>query len=167
MKGLENQTYLVMYIISNLMAVVLLVSAWRWPAIAWMLFFILFAWASWMNWSTALHSPNDFLEYADLTFLPVYKRFFLGWFGHHLTLAVGFIATCQGLIAAAMLLKGSIYKLGIMGGILFLISIAPFGVGSAFPCTLGMAIALATLWHQNAFLWRYNKHNYTIVGTNG
>jgi hypothetical protein len=93
------------------------------------------------NWRAALHTPQFYIDYADLTFSDIYKQFILDWFSNHITVVVGFIATCQALIAVAMLLKGWIFKLGAIGAIIFLLAIVPFGVGSAFP-SLVMALAL-------------------------
>lgn len=163
MKGLENQIYLIGYIVSNIIALILLLSAWKWPRIARLLFFILFAWACWTNWGTAMHSPQDYLGYADLTFSGIYKKIILGWFSRHIVPAITIIATCQGLIAIALLLKGWVYRLGLIGGMTFLLVIVPLSVGSAFPATVIMAIALAMLWKQDATLWHNKKHNYIIA----
>ncbi|MDQ3847270.1 MAG: hypothetical protein M3342_25125 [Bacteroidota bacterium] len=160
MKGFENQIYLIAYIISNAVALIMLLTAWKWPQIARLLFFILFAWACWANWTTTLNSPEDYIGYANLTFSGLYKSIIHGWFSQHIQLAVGFIATCQGLIAFSMLLKGWIYRLGLIGGITFLLAIMPFGVGSAFPCTLIMAIAMAMLWKQHTWLWQHIGHKF-------
>ncbi|MGZ8525867.1 MAG: hypothetical protein ACXWV1_15655, partial [Chitinophagaceae bacterium] len=79
-----------------------------------------------------------------------------GWFADHVQSAVAFIAACQGLIAVSMLLKGWIFSLGAIGGIIFLLAILPFGVGSGFPCTAIMAAALFVLLrkHDIEFIWR-------------
>ena len=97
MKGLEN--YLTLYIISNAVAILLLLAAWRAPKIARVLFFLLFAWAGYTNYYYAIHYPNAYLDYADLSFIRGYKQFILGWFSQHIVVMVGFIATCQALIA--------------------------------------------------------------------
>jgi hypothetical protein len=53
-----------------------------------------------------------------------------------------------------MLLKGWIFKSGCIGGITFLVAIAPFGVGSGFPCTITFAIALAVLFRKGkSYVW--------------
>jgi hypothetical protein len=83
-----------------------------------------------LNHNELLHF---YLEYADLTWSSWYRSFIKGWFADHIQLAVGLIATCQGLIAISMLLKGWLYKIGSVGAIIFLLSILPFGVGSGFP----------------------------------
>jgi len=153
MRGLENQTYLVALLACYLLVLFFLFGPFRVPRLSRLLFFILFSWACWMNWTTAQHSPADYLQYADLTFSGWYRGFINGWFGRHIPLAVGVIATCQGLIALSMLGKGWVFKLGCAGGIIFLLAIAPLGVGSGFPCTLTFALALATLFNKGKDYW--------------
>ena len=159
MKGLEDNLYVAALIIFNVIAIVQLIAAIKWPRAARVSFFILFAWASWTNWNISLHDPQKYLEYADLTWSNWYRDFINGWFAGHIQLAVGFIATCQGLIAVSMLLKGWIYKLGCAGAILFLVAILPLGVGSGFPCTGIMAFAIFILERKpgNDFIWRRDK----------
>lgn len=159
MKGLEDTTYLLMYSISNAVALLLLWAAWKRSRLARLLFFLLFGWASWANWTTALYNPQFYIEYADLTFLNVYKQFIHGWFSNHITEAVGFIATCQALIAVSMLLKGWILKTGAIGAIVFLLAIAPLGVGSAFPFSF---IASAALY----FILRNRENDYLWINNN-
>ena len=138
----------------------MLLAAWKNVRLARLFFFLIFSWASWTNWKTALFSPQTYLGEADLTFFAFYREFILGWFSQHITEAVGFIATCQALIAISMLLKGWCLKAGGIGAILFLLAIAPFGVGSAFPCTVilaaGMYLILRGSGHT--FLWMRNKY---------
>lgn len=142
MKGFENSTYVLMYVISNIVGFFMLWSAWRKPTLARILFFLLFAWASWTNWRIINTTPNAYLEYADLTFLDIYEQFIHGWFRQHSVAVVRFIATSQALIALSMFMGGWLFKWGCIGGVIFLLAIAPFGVGSAFPCTIFMSIAL-------------------------
>jgi hypothetical protein len=155
MKGLENQTYLIGWIISNIVALVLLMTAFKWSRLTRLLFFLLFSWASWINWRTAMYSPADYQDYADLALSDVYSNFIRGWFKDNTLLAVGCIATCQALIAIAMLMKGWLLKIGIIGGIIFLVAIVPLGVGSGIPCTINMAIALFIVFQHktNEYLW--------------
>lgn len=101
------------------------------------------------------HCPQFYLDYAGLTFSGWYKSFINGWFSNHITVAVVFIATCQALIAISMILKGWIFKTGAVGAIVFLLAIVPLGVGSAFPCTLILAISVwIVLRHKQIdYLW--------------
>lgn len=154
MKGLENQTFLIAYIISNVLAVIFLIASIRFPRASRLLYAVLFGWASWANWNMAINNPHDYLSYADVTFLPVYKTFILGWFSEHIRISVGVIATAQASVAIAVLMKGWMYRLGLLGGILFLIAIIPLGVGSAFPCTLLLALGLVMLRKEDSWLWQ-------------
>ena len=159
MKGLDNQLYIILLVISNVVAIAQLIAAVKWPRIARISFFLLFAWASWTNWKTSQQTPQFYLDYADLTWSEWYRTFIYGWFAQNINLAVGIIATCQGLMAVSMLLKGWIFRIGCTGAILFLVSILPFGVGSGFPCTAIMAVAIYILLkkHDNKFVWENNK----------
>ena len=156
MKGLDNEAYIILLLISNAVAILQLIAAVRWPRIAIVSFFLLFAWAGWTNWKTSQQTPQLYLEYADLTWSGWYRTFINGWFAEHIEFAVGFVAIGQGLIALSMLLKGLIFKSGCIGGILFLLAILPLGVGSGFPCTAIMAIAMFILLrkHRNSFFWK-------------
>jgi len=159
MKGFENEIYLYLLLISNAVALLLLFAAIRWPRIARVLFFLLFAWACWMNWTTAIEKPQVYLDYADLTWSSWYYNFIHGWFANHIQVSVTFIAVCQGLIAFAMLMSGWIFKTGAIGAILFLLAIVPFGVGSGFPTTIIMAVAMMVILikHESDFIWRHKK----------
>jgi len=158
MRALEVPQYLIAYIIANAFAIVLLLLAWKQPRISRALFSMLFFWACYTNWHVALTKPDDYLFYANLTFSGTYRDFIYGWFTNHILLMVGSIATCQGLIAISFLLKGWIYNVGTVGAIVFLLAIAPLGVGSGFPCTIILAAALYVLLREKPeYLW-YKKH---------
>jgi hypothetical protein len=159
MNGWDNEQYVFLLIISNTVAILQLVTAIKWPRIAKISFVILFAWAGWTNWTTSQQHPEFYLEYASLAWINWYSNFINGWFAENIKLVVGFIAVCQGLIAISMLLKGWVFKTGCIPAIIFLISILPLGVGSGFPCTAIMAIAIYILLkkHSDKFIWETNK----------
>ncbi len=156
MKDLNYNIFLTLYILSNLLALVMLWAGWKNQRILRVLVSLVFAWASWTNWNEAVIAPQFYLDYADLTFLALYSHFINGWFSTHITLAVGFIATCQSLIAISMLFKGWVFKTGATGSIIFLIAIAPLGFGAAFPCTLIMAAAIWLMLRKKQinYLWK-------------
>lgn len=142
MESWDPKAVLIAYIISNIVAVIMLWSAVKKEKMARLFYFLLFAWASWANWTTAMNNPASYLQYAHAAILPWYRQFIQGWFSEHILLIVGFIASCQALIAVSMLLKGLIFKVGSWGAIVFLLSILPLGYYAGFPCTLVMAIGL-------------------------
>ncbi|MES1217806.1 MAG: hypothetical protein ABUT20_20035 [Bacteroidota bacterium] len=159
MKGFENEIYRYLLLTSNLAAIIMLLVAIKWPRGGRVLFFLLFAWACWMNWTTAIEKPQVYLEYANLTWSGIYRNFINGWFSEHLVFSVTLIAICQGLIAISMLLSGWIFKAGAIGAIIFLVAIVPFGIGSGFPTTLIMAAAMIIILRKRAdqFIWFANK----------
>jgi hypothetical protein len=61
MKGFDNSTYLILYIISNTIAVLMLLAARKASKIARISFFLLFVWASYTNWSYAINDPGAYL----------------------------------------------------------------------------------------------------------
>lgn len=160
MKGLNNELYMILLIVSNAVALLVWLFAVKWPRAGRLCFFILFAWAAWTNWTASRQTPQLYLDYADLAWSTWYSRFINGWFGQHIQLVVGLIAVCQALIAASMLLKGWIFRAGAAGAILFLLAIIPLGTGSGFPCTAILAIAMGLLLkkHDNRFIWEQNKY---------
>jgi hypothetical protein len=159
MKDWYNHMYIVLLVISNAIAILQLFAAFKWPKIARLSFFILFGWACWINWKTALQTPEVYLEYADLSWRSWYSNFINGWFALHTKFAVGSIAICQGLIGCSMLLTGKYVRLECIGGIIFLVAILPLGIGSGFPCTAIIAISLLVLLKSKnqQLLWHKEK----------
>jgi hypothetical protein len=146
-------------IISNLVALAMIWLSWKRPSISRLLFFLLFTWAGFTNMHTAIYTPEKYLEYADYAILPFYKDFILGFFSQHITQLVLCIAICQLLIGISMLLKGTIFKLGCWGGILFLAAILPLGFGSGSPAPFSWSVALFILYKKNIYtsLWKSFK----------
>lgn len=165
MNGFDNPTYVLALVISNIVAIVILLSCWKNPRVGRILLFILFGWAGIFNWDMALSQPSGYINYADPAVLPFYKTFIRGWFSQHVLLIVGIIATGQLAIAVSMWLRGWLFKLGAIGGMLFLIGILPLGVGSGFPFPILAAFAFYLLYrtpHIN-YLWSGKPENpYTL-----
>ncbi len=137
--------YLAPHLISIVLSILLAVAAWKRPNLGRLLFVTLFAWASLVNLRTATATPEVYLEYARLTESPTYRAIIEGPFARHVTVYVTAIAIGQAAIAMAFLGRGAIVKLGALGAIVFLLAIAPLGVGSGFPSTLIGAGAAAVL----------------------
>jgi hypothetical protein len=142
-------------LISNIVALILLLAAIYRPRTARILFSLLFVWAAFTNWFTVHNKPQVYQEYESMALLPLYKNFIKGFFAEHSVLIVSFVAVSQLLIGISMLMKGWVYRLGCLGGIIFLLVILPLGVGSGFPCTLIMATGLLIVLkkNKNRFIW--------------
>ncbi len=141
------------YSVSNLVAIGLLLLSWKKPAWGRLLFFLLFGWAAWFNTTMALSTPAIYTGYAQYAFLPVYRHFINGYFAQHTAPFVVAIAIGQACIAFGMVAKGRLFRLGAIGAMLFLLGIAPLGVGSAFPATLVMAWAMLMLYQNGSEQW--------------
>lgn len=155
MKGLENPDYLVMYLVSNIVGLLILWAAFKKPKIARFVFFLLFAWASWINYTLAHTNPEAYLEYATMS-AKWYGDFINGWFKENITLMVTAIAIGQGLISVGMLLRGLFVKLACIGTIIFLLAIAPLGVGAAFPFSITVGLAAFVILRKDNldYIWK-------------
>ncbi len=151
--------YLIPWIASNSIAILILIAAIRIPKLARLLFVLLFAWACWLNYTTAHKNPDDYLNYATLTPFSLYRDFINGWFKEHITIMVTLIAFGQGLIALGMLLKNWMVRLAGLGAIIFFLAIAPFGIGSGFPATLLSAASIYFILKNDDlnYLWKFKS----------
>jgi hypothetical protein len=109
-----------------------------------------------MNYTTSHNNPADYLSYADMA-IPVYKSFINGWFKDHITVMVTLISIGQGAISLGMLLKGWWVRLACIGAIIFLMGIAPLGVGSAFPFSLTASFAAYFILKKDDlnYIWKF------------
>lgn len=142
------ETYLIPYLISNFIAVALLVSAFKLPTITRWLFVVIFLAAGLFNTYTAALNPLAYLMYGEMA-MPFYQDFINGIFSQYTQLFVLHIAVGQLLVALFLALRGLWFRLGVLGSIIFLLAIMPLGVGSAFPCSLILAIAIYIVYQKH------------------
>ena len=141
--------YWLPYTISNSIALIVLVLAWKVPTAGRIALAVIFMLASIVNTYTVLTTPEDYLAYKDFAVLEIYRQFIDGWFAKHTQAMVLPIAAGQLLIAVGMLsMSGRLLKPAIIGVVIFGLAIAPLGVGSAFPCSVLLAIAATLLWRK-------------------
>ncbi|MEZ4968049.1 MAG: hypothetical protein R2791_22600 [Saprospiraceae bacterium] len=153
---MSQQVFWIAYAASNAVALLLLIAARYYPRLARFLYFLLFAWASWINTKTALYNPADYLNYSAYA-VSFYRDFIDGWFAQHVTPMVLFIASGQALIALSMWAKGFLFRLGCIGGMLFLLGIAPLGVAAAFPFSLIAGAGLWVLMRRSGDRWLWER----------
>jgi hypothetical protein len=159
-------------LISTGVALAMLVVSWRWRSLARLSFVALFAWAAEINFRTAVTAPEVYLEYAPLAWSPWYRDFILGPFARHITPIVVSIALIQLAIAICVSLSGRAVRAGLIAAMVFLVAVAPLGVGSGFPATVIMALAawklteapaVTTLWHEAAGWLRAASGRLTVT----
>lgn len=135
--------YLLPYLTSNVIALVLLATAFRKPR--WMRWaaILIFVLAAWTNTRIALSDPLEYQGYLDLAVLSLYRDFIAGWFRDHTRWLVLPIAAGQLIIALLLLINSRLSRwVAACGAVAFLLAIAPLGVGSAFPFSLTFGLSL-------------------------
>ncbi|HSN60647.1 MAG TPA: hypothetical protein VLR49_06920 [Ferruginibacter sp.] len=142
---MSQEQIIIASVVSNMVALLLLFLSWKRKNIARILFAILFTWAAVVNWTTAHNNPLVYLEYGKYA-INIYSEIIYGAFSKHITGYISFIAAGQLLIALGFLARGIIVKISCVGGIIFLMAIAPLGTGSAFPFSIIASIALYLLY---------------------
>lgn len=155
--------YFVPWLLSNSIAILILLTAIRKPKLARLLFALLFAWAFWLNYTTAQYNPEEYLNYAVLTPFDLYRDFIKGWFKDHIINMVTIIAFGQGLIALGMLLKGWVVRIAGLGAIIFFLAIVPLGIGAGFPATILTALAIYFILKNDDlnYLWKFKTKKST------
>ncbi|MCP4975848.1 MAG: hypothetical protein GY931_06770 [Maribacter sp.] len=155
--------YFVPWLLSNSIAILILVAAIRKTKLARLLFALLFGWACWINYTTAHYNPEEYLNYAVLTPFDLYRDFIKGWFKEHIIIMVTIIAFGQGLIALGMLLKGWMVRLACFGAIVFFLAITPLGIGAGFPAIIITAFAIYIILKKDDlnYLWKFKTKKTT------
>jgi len=142
------EDYLVPYIISNVLGLLLIVLSLKTPKISRWFFIVIFLASGIFNLATAANQPDVYLEYGKSAMVPFYKNFIYGTFAENTQLFVSLIAVGQLAIGILLLTKKQLFRFGALGAILFLLAITPLGIGSAFPATFFMAIAMFVLFQK-------------------
>jgi len=140
------KAYLIPLIISNLVAILLIFICLKWPRAGRIAWIVIFLAAGLFNIYTASTGPQAYLMYGKTAVLTGYKQFIYGIFSEHIALFITLIGSGQLLAGVLLMLKRPLVFLGILGGIIFLLSITPLGIGSAFPCTILMTGSLIILY---------------------
>jgi hypothetical protein len=130
------QEYVVMYLMANVVGLALLELGYWLPRVARWAWVGIFIWAAAVNTFTAATEPWVYLAYGGLTPSRWYEGFINGWFSAHVPEVVMTIAAGQLTIAILLSREGRARRLGVWGATIFLLAIAPLGVGSGFPFSL-------------------------------
>jgi hypothetical protein len=75
-----------------------------------------------------------------------YRAFIQGWFREHTASLLLPIAAAQ-LVIALLLVRNTVgaRRIAVLGAVIFLLAIAPLGVGSAFPFSLSCGLAMVIM----------------------
>ena len=137
--------YWLPYVITHAISFLLLFICHKWPKTGKIIWGIIFILAGIFNIFAVIRNPDVYLTYREHA-VNFYKLFIDGVFRSFTIFIVSLIGSGQILVGFFLLRKGKLFVLGILGGIVFLLAIAPLGIGSAFPSTLLMALSLIILY---------------------
>lgn len=130
------------YIGVTIFSILLSIVAALWSRISRWVFVVIFFVATLSNTMQALREPGVYLDYGQSALPELYRSFIYGFFSRHTQPIVLSIALGQLIVGILLTRRGWLFRLGVLGGIVFLVAIAPIGVFSGFPATLIMAAAL-------------------------
>ncbi|NIM90199.1 MAG: hypothetical protein GTO17_04545 [Candidatus Aminicenantes bacterium] len=142
------QEYWLPYTVTHAITFFLIFICYKWPKIGKVAWGIIFILAGIFNIYTGISEPQAYVDYGSSA-IGLYKKFIYGVFSSYTSLIVSLIALGQILVGVFLFMKRTLFFLGILGGIVFLLAISPLGIGSAFPSTLLMAISLVLLYIRN------------------
>ena len=158
MKGLDQ--YLVPYIISQVVGLGMLLVSTLNIRLARILFSLMFLYAGCYNMYIGLTKPDTYLGFSELA-IPLYRDFINGWFSQYNHIVIPLIAIGQLFISISMALKERWVIMACLGVIIFLLSISPLMVGSAFPFSIPVSIAALLILRKKEFnyIWIKNYPN--------
>jgi len=138
------------WIASNAFALALITVCWKLPKVGRATIGLGFAAAAVFNTITVLVNPQSYVQgFGPEALFPFYQDFIHGPLAANPAAFILPIAAGQLLVGGLMFFKGRWLKLGLAGGIVFLLAITPLGRGSAFPMPLLLMAAFWVLWHRS------------------
>lgn len=136
------------YTVSNVIALLILMASLYRPNVARWVIAVVFAYASVYNTWLGLTKPQEYQGFADLAWLETYRTFITGYFRVHAGVLLPLIGFGQSVIAVTMAIGRRVLWIGVLGTCIFLLAIAPLGVGSAFPFSLVVSAAAIIVWRK-------------------
>lgn len=141
--------FLTPYIITNIFALLMLLVCWKKPRTGKIVWGFVFLGAGLFNLFHGITNPSAYLNYADMAVFPFLRDFINGPFSQVTMPIIALIAVGQMFVGFFLLYRSRrMNRVGLAGGIVFLVSIAPLGFGSAFPASLVMAAGLILILIQ-------------------
>lgn len=142
---MDFQDIWIPYVITHIISFLLIFICCKWPKIGKVAWGIIFVLAALFNMYLGNSNPQKYIEYGRGA-VGLYQEFIYGIFSSYTSLIVSLIALGQMIVGVFLLMNRTLFKLGIFGGIIFLVAISPLGIGSAFPSTLLMSLSLVLLY---------------------
>jgi hypothetical protein len=129
------------YLITHILTLLLIFTCYKWPSFGKAVWGLILILAGAFNIFTVISSPEKYVSAYGQHAVLLYKKIIFGLFSTYAVLFVVAIAMGQILVGSCLLMKRTPFKLGVFGGVIFLVAISPLGLGAAFPSTLFMALS--------------------------
>ena len=140
---MNYEQFMLPVILANLLAIVIMLLSYNFPRFMRFIWGVVFIAAGIVNLITIVNTPGIYVDtFGPAAVLDFYKELIYGPFSKQPGVYVALIAGGQILIGALIWSRGLWYYLGLIGGLIFFLAIAPLGAGSAFPCTVFLAFGL-------------------------
>ncbi len=139
---MNYEQFMLPVIIANLLAIVVMLLSYNFPRFMRLIWGLIFIAAGIVNLITVVNAPGIYVDTFGTAAMDFYKDIIYGPFSKHPGVYVAAISGGQVLVGALIWSRGFWYYLGLIGGFVFLLAIAPLGAGSAFPSTVFLAIGL-------------------------
>ena len=136
------------YVISNIFALALIVAAARWPRVARLFVSVLFVGGGIWNLFASLTMPQFYVATYGPLATPPYQAFIYGPFATNPALFVVPIAIGEMTIGVLAAGSGRWIRLSMVGMTVFMLGLAPLGVGGAFPFSVFAIVAGYLLWSK-------------------
>jgi hypothetical protein len=144
----QIRSALATYVGWQVYALVLVLVAAKWPRVARSIFSILFLGAGVWNLFASLTMPHFYVTTYGPLATPPYAAFINGPFAANPALFVVPIALGQLAIGILATGTGPWVRLAMIGGMVFLLAIAPMGVGAAFPFSVFVIVAAYLVYRR-------------------
>lgn len=139
---MNYEQFMLPVILANLLAVVIMLLSYNFPRFMRFIWGLIFIIAGIVNLITVVNEPGVYVDAFGPAAIDFYKEIIYGPFNKQPGVYVALIAGGQILIGSLIWSSGFWYYLGLTGGLIFFLAIAPLGAGSAFPSTVFLAIGL-------------------------
>jgi hypothetical protein len=143
------EEYMLPIILANLVAVVLTLSSYNFPRFMRFIWGLVFIIAGIFNLITVYNEPRIYVDAYGPSAIQAYQQIIYGPFSEQPAIYVTLIAVGQIIVGSLIWSRKFWYYLGLIGGVIFMLAIAPLGVGSAFPATVIMALGLILMMRKN------------------
>lgn len=154
---MNYQEYMLPVILSNLLAIIIMLSCLQIPKIMRAVMGLIFIVAGFINLINVYNNPSVYVDGFGPVAIDVYKDIIYGPFSKQPGIYVALISIGQVLVGALLWLKKFWYNVGAFGGFIFFVAIIPLGAGSAFPAPVFLAIGMLSLL--------FRKRRKTLFGT--